>query len=98
MAVLQAEGRMTPAGLAAFLRRTEARSRKASYEQEVDPELSPAEIRQFKRHPAAWAFFQAQAPSYRKKLIWLIVSVKRAETRIRRFELTVQACADGKKI
>ena len=98
MAALQAEGRVTPAGLAAFERRTETRSRRASYEQQGEPELSPAELKLFKRQKAAWAFFQAQAPSYRKRLIWRIISAKQASTRVRRFELTVQACADSRKI
>ena len=42
VAVLEAEGRMKPEGLAAFARRTDVRSRSSSYEQEVPPTLDAA--------------------------------------------------------
>lgn len=98
MAVLQAAGRVTPAGLAAFARRTEARSRQASYEQLVEPELSAAETRQFKRNKPAWAFFQAQAPSYRRKLVWRVVRCKQAATRERCLLRAIEACENGQKL
>lgn len=98
MAVLQAEGRMTPAGLAAFERRTEARSRQASYEQLVEPELAADELRQFKRNKAAWAYFQARAASYRRKLVWWVVKARQPATRVRRMARVIQACEAGEQI
>ena len=98
MAVLQAEGRMTPAGLAAFERRTEARSRQASYEQLVEPGLAADELRQFKRNKAAWAYFQARAASYRRKLVWWVVKARQPATRVRRMARVIQACEAGEQI
>jgi uncharacterized protein YdeI (YjbR/CyaY-like superfamily) len=67
VAALQAEGRMLPAGMAAFEKRTEARSGTASYEQTKTPELDAGEIRLFKHRPVAWAYFESLPPGYRKK-------------------------------
>ena len=95
---LEAEGRMTQAGLAAFSLRTEARSRTASYEQEQFPELSPAETKAFKQNKAAWSFYEALPPSYRRKMNWLVISAKQQATRDRRFQALVAACAEGRRI
>jgi uncharacterized protein YdeI (YjbR/CyaY-like superfamily) len=96
--VLTREGRMTAAGLAAFAHRTEARSRTASYEQATMPLLDPAVQAEFERNPAAWKFFQAQAPSYRKKAIWIVVSAKQASTRQRRLDALIAASAKGLRV
>lgn len=98
MAVLIAEGRVSPAGLAAFEARTAARSGQAAYEQAEMPELSAAETRAFKKHRAAWAYFQAQPAGYRKRMVWRIVSAKQAATRQRRLALLVQACEEGQRL
>ena len=94
---LEAEGRMTAPGRAAFARRTEARSRTGSYEQKEFPELSAAEIIEFKKDEAAWAFYQALPPSYRRKVNWLIISAKKDSTRAKRFSELVAACAEGRR-
>ena len=94
---LEAEGRMTKAGLAAFALRTEARSRTGSYEQQEFPELSEAETAQFKKNKAAWAFYEKLPPSYRRKVNWLIISAKQEATRARRFSALVAACAEGRR-
>src|SRR5262249_38294038 len=78
---LQVEGRMTQAGLDAFAKRTEAKSRTASYEQEQFPELSDAEIGEFKKNKAAWAFYQKLPPSYKRKVNWIVISAKKLATR-----------------
>src|SRR5204863_8970988 len=51
---LTAEGRMRPAGLAAYERRTEARTAVYSYEQRHEVRLTDAEEAQFRALPAAW--------------------------------------------
>src|SRR5690606_15473380 len=66
---LQAQGRMTPAGEAAFQRRTEAKSVVYAYEQEAPAELSSAELREFKRDKAAWRFFESSPPSHKKVVL-----------------------------
>lgn len=58
---LRAQGRMTPAGERAFASCTEGRSVIYAYEQQSTAELSPEEVRTFKRHKLAWRFFEAIA-------------------------------------
>ncbi len=98
VAVLQAEGRMTLAGLAAFERRTEARSKKAAYEQENMPELSEADRQRLRQNPDAWKYYQTLPPGYLKRVVWWVVSAKQAATRDKRLGILIQACADGKRV
>jgi uncharacterized protein YdeI (YjbR/CyaY-like superfamily) len=95
---LIAEGRMQPAGLLAFSHRTEERSVRASYEQPGMPELPPVFKAVFKRQKKAWAFFEAQPPGYRKKLVWWVISAKQELTREKRLATLMAACAEGKRI
>jgi uncharacterized protein YdeI (YjbR/CyaY-like superfamily) len=94
---LEAEGRMTKAGLAAFALRTEERSRLGSYEQKAFPELSAAETAEFRTNEKAWAFYEALPPSYRRKVNWLIISAKKEATRANRLSALVAACAQGRR-
>jgi uncharacterized protein YdeI (YjbR/CyaY-like superfamily) len=94
---LEAAGRMTKTGLAAFALRTEERSRTGSYEQKEFPELSEAETSEFKTNKAAWAFYEALPPSYRRKVNWLIISAKQEATRAKRFNALVAACAESRR-
>lgn len=95
---LAAEGRMQPAGLTAFARRSEAKSVVYAYEQAQDANLAKAEEAEFRRHPQAWAFLQAQAPSWRKKVLWWVVSAKQAATRERRLLQLIAACGEGRRL
>ncbi len=97
VAVLQAEGRMTPAGLAAFERRSEDRSGKAAYEQPEMPELSAAQARLFRAQPQAWAYFESLPPGYRKKVTWWVTSAKRLPTQEKRLAKLMAACARGER-
>ncbi len=96
--VLTAEGRMRPAGLAAFARRTETRSRRASYEQTHVPGLAPDHERRFRARRDAWNFFEAQAPSYRKRILWWIHTAKQAATRDQRLARVIEACAKRERL
>lgn len=95
---LQAQGRMMPAGLAAFAARTESRSRTASYEQDTPPELSRAEIRALKQQAAAWSFYQSLPASYQRKVTWWVISARQSSTRANRFAKLVDACAEGRRL
>ncbi|HEX8104539.1 MAG TPA: YdeI/OmpD-associated family protein [Solirubrobacteraceae bacterium] len=98
---LTAEGRMRPAGLAAFERRRAARSGIYSYEQPAEEAAAlaaPWEAELRERHPAAWAYFEAQPPSYRRTALHKIVSAKREDTRRRRFGELVEASEAGRWI
>jgi uncharacterized protein YdeI (YjbR/CyaY-like superfamily) len=94
---LEAAGRMTDAGRAAFAARTAAKSKVYSYEQK-SAGLDDACARLFKKNKAAWAFFESQAPSYRKKACWWVMSAKQVETRNRRLTRLVSASAGGKRL
>ena len=97
VAVLTAENRMQPAGLAAFAARRENRSGIYSYEQRRD-HFDPPYESLFNQHPAAWDFFQEQPPGYRRKAIWIVVSAKQEATRLRRLEQLIAASASGQRI
>ena len=67
---LQAAGRMTPAGLAAFAHRKADKSAIYSHEQAGVAELPVALQRAFQRNKAAWRYFQESTPpSYRKVML-----------------------------
>lgn len=95
---LQAEGRMTPAGLAAFESRTEAKSVVYSYEQQSPAELSTLELREFKRNKSAWHFFESSPPSHKKVVLHWVCSARKPETRQRRFGKLLEACAAGQRL
>ena len=92
------EGRMTPAGLAAFEARSDDRSALYSYEQRRAAELELEQQARFEAAADAWAWFQAQAPSYRRAAIHWVVSAKRPETRERRLDALIADSAAGQKI
>jgi uncharacterized protein YdeI (YjbR/CyaY-like superfamily) len=91
---LVALGRMTPAGLAAYERRTADRQGIYAYESEPG-ELPPEYADQLAAVPAARAFFEAQRPSYRRVAVSWVLSGKQQATRDRRMAQLVQDCADG---
>jgi uncharacterized protein YdeI (YjbR/CyaY-like superfamily) len=90
-------GRMTPAGLAAYEGKKEFRSGIYSYEQRPQ-ELPEPYAGLMKKNKAAWTFFQAQPPGYRKMMSWFILSAKRNETRLKRLDTLTGYCARGERI
>jgi uncharacterized protein YdeI (YjbR/CyaY-like superfamily) len=91
------EKRMQPGGLRAYEKRKEYRSGIYSYEQR-STELVEPYAGKFKRNKAAWNFFQAQPPSYRKMINWWIVSAKQEETRLKRLGKLIEASARGRRL
>lgn len=91
------EKRMQPAGLKAFAARKENRSGIYSYEQR-SPELVEPYAAEFKRNEAAWKFFEAQPPYYRKTMNWWVVSAKQEETRLKRLQTLIEASAEGRRL
>ena len=95
--VLTEEGRMAPAGAAAYEKRRENRSGIYSYEQR--PQTLPGPYaKRMRPHKAAWAFFQAQPPGYKKLMAWWIVSAKTEETRAKRLEKLIAFSTAGKRV
>jgi uncharacterized protein YdeI (YjbR/CyaY-like superfamily) len=97
VAELTAQGLMTPAGLAAFARREEARSSIYSYETRHLAVFDPAREAEFRASPGAWEFFSRQPPSYRQLSIYRVMSAKREETRTTRLARLIEASAEGRR-
>jgi uncharacterized protein YdeI (YjbR/CyaY-like superfamily) len=97
VAKLIKEKRMQPAGLKAFSARKENRSGIYSYEQR-SPELVEPYLGKLKQNRAAWKFFQAQPPGYRKIMNWWVVSAKQEATRIKRIEKLIEESAKGRRM
>ncbi len=95
---LQASGRMTPAGVKAFSHRKLEKSVVYAYEQESTAQLSTPELRRFKRDKAAWAYFDACPPGYKKVLLHWVTTAKKTETRASRLATLMQACAAGRRL
>lgn len=94
VAALEAAGRMTDAGRAAFAAREDERTGIYAFEQ-GDIALSPEQEAALQAVPGAWEFWQAQPASYVKTATWSVLSAKRADTRARRLALLVECCAAG---
>lgn len=88
---LRLEGRMTPAGLSAFAKRTAARSAIYSHEQNGIAELGADELRAFQGDKAAWAFFEQTPPSYRKRVLHWVCSARKPATRNARLSKLIAA-------
>ena len=91
MAELIAEGRVAPAGLAAFERRDEKRCEVYSYERKTAA-FDDATLVRFKKDGKAWEWFSSQAPSYQRAATHWVTSAKRPETREKRLG-TLIACS-----
>lgn len=98
MEVLGAEGRVTEAGHAAFARRAEHRSSIYAYEQADAAAFTAAETKEFRRQRAAWRFFEATPPWYRKTIVYRVTSAKRPETRAKRLRTLIEACAEERRL
>ena len=96
---LTAAGLMTPAGLAVYEARDTARADHGySIAARTEADLSPAHAKRFRADRAAWEFFQAQPPYYRKLAIHRVTSAKKEETRDRRLEQLIAACREKKRL
>ena len=88
---------MHPAGLRAFEKRDEKRTAVYSYERE-HKRFTPADEKQFRANKAAWEFFNAQPPGYRKIATFYVVSAKREETRAKRLAKLIEISAQRKRL
>ena len=95
---LTERGLMTPAGLAAFARREEARSGVYSYENRHLAALDPDREATFKAHAGAWDFFSQQPPSYRQTAIYWVMNAKREETRTKRLARLIEESAARRRL
>jgi uncharacterized protein YdeI (YjbR/CyaY-like superfamily) len=94
---LAAQGRMRPAGLAAFDARDPGRTAIYSHEQAEVP-LEGHETALIRANEAAWSDWQRRSPSYRRTVTHWIVSAKKPETRARRLDALIDASAGGEPV
>jgi uncharacterized protein YdeI (YjbR/CyaY-like superfamily) len=92
-AQLKASGRLMPAGLN---RAPTTRSGDAPRPLAEAPPLFIQEA--LRNHPAACAYFESLAPSYRRLYIGWIDSAKKQETKMRRLQEAIRLLAAGRKL
>jgi uncharacterized protein YdeI (YjbR/CyaY-like superfamily) len=95
---LKAGGLMAPAGLRAYEARRPERTGIYSHER-AKPAVLPAEFeRRFRANPAAWEWFEARPPGYRRTATHWVVSAKKDETRLRRLQQLIDSSAGGRNV
>jgi uncharacterized protein YdeI (YjbR/CyaY-like superfamily) len=98
VAELRAQGRMTPAGEAAFAARREDRDAPYSYERRHEAAFDSEQETAFRANASAWEWFNAQSPSYRTMATFWVVSAKRPDTRARRLASLIECSAEGRRV
>jgi uncharacterized protein YdeI (YjbR/CyaY-like superfamily) len=94
VARLREEGRMTPAGEAAFEIRVEGPPRAYS-PRDPTRAFEAAHAKALAKDKKAQAFWEAGAPSWRHRVLWWVTSAKTQETRDRRMAKLIAACSAG---
>jgi len=94
---LEAEGRVAPAGRAAFEIGTAEDAGIRTFEQARAAYGTDFEER-LRAQPEAWAYWEARSPGYRRLATGWVVSARRPETRERRFGELVRSCIAGERI
>jgi uncharacterized protein YdeI (YjbR/CyaY-like superfamily) len=88
---------MQPAGIAAFTKREESKSRVYAYENEA-VNFSDDFEQQFKANEKAWSFFEKQAPYYRKLATKWVMSAKQDATRRKRLERLINDSENERRV
>ena len=91
------QGLMQPAGLAAFEARDSDKSQEYSYENRPQG-LDETYVSEFRRHPAAWQYWEAQPAHYRRGSAHWVMSAKREETRQKRLTTLIADSETGRWI
>ena len=89
--------RMKPAGLAAFTRRDEERTRRTHAARD-NATLDAASLRALRADKKAFAYFQALTPGRKRLYTFWIASAKREATRAQRLAVILERCRAGKPI
>ena len=98
VAELTQNGRMHPAGLQAFEERDHRKDMPYLRDNPLRQQLPPELEAQIELQPAAWAYWQAQRPSYRKEVAFWILSAKQEGTRERRLASLIDDSAAGRPV
>ncbi len=94
---LTKRGLMHPAGIEAFNKRNEEKSRIYSFEQK-NIQLDKKYENQFKQNKKAWQFFQSQPPSYQRPAMWWVMSAKQETTKQKRLDELIKDSEAGQRI
>ncbi len=94
---LTAEGRMAPAGLAAFEARDPERSEVYSHEK-GRKRLSADFEKRLRAEKKAWEFLESQPPGYRRTVAHWVMSAKQEETRERRLGALIEDSKAGLRV
>lgn len=97
MAELEAAGRVTPAGRAAFERRHEARSVDYSYETQA-ASFTPEQEAEFRANPGAWDFWEKQPAGYQRITKFWVTSARQEATRQRRLRTLIEDSENHRRI
>lgn len=96
MRELQNAGLLAPAGLAAW---RAASKQPAGYSFESKPAALPKPyLTRFAANSKAYAYFQSEAPWYRRTTSFYVMSAKQEETRLRRLARLIECCEHGQRI
>lgn len=93
IAELKEAGRMHGAGLRAFEERDWRKDQPYLRDHPLRQKLPPELETRIRTNPAAWTYWQAQRPSYRKEVAFWILSAKQEPTRERRMASLIEDSA-----
>jgi uncharacterized protein YdeI (YjbR/CyaY-like superfamily) len=91
------EGLVKQAGLDAYAKRVEARSRVYAFEQ-GELQLDKSQEAKFRKNKKAWDFFHSMPAHYKKTALWWVISAKQEVTRERRLETLIKDSENGERI
>ena len=95
-AALQADGRMTDAGVRAF-EENKGRTGLYAYENPL-AQLTAAEESLFRARPEAWSDWENRPAGYRRTVLHWITSAKKPQTRTLRLATLIEDSAAGRKV
>ena len=98
VARLTTEGKMRPAGIAAFERRAPGEDGAYSFERRHEAAFERDQEKRFRANKQAWAFWEAQPPSYRKAATHWVTSAKRPDTREKRLSELIDDSANRLRV
>ena len=97
VAALTEQGRMRPAGLAAFAARTDGNTAIYSYEQPPST-FTEEELLRFRADEEAWSDWERRPPSYRRVATHWVTTAKQASTRERRLSTLIEDSRAGRML
>jgi len=94
---LEKEGRMRPAGVAAYAQRDPKRTGIYAFEN-APRELAGEYEKELRKHKGAWEYFQTYPPYLKKTVSFWVMNAKKEETRQQRLQRLIESCVKGERI